>query len=251
MNAQTTLSRRKERRFKTCDDQPLRCVTFVDFEDPVEGTVIDISASGLRLLCDGNFNVGQAFLTELKTDRLHGVFPGVVRRVQPWTEGKSVLGCQLLETIPDDVLAALATEGVLNRRDHERVEWKQPAKATWELRSGEIDIEIQDCSLGGLKIYSQTEVPDDTRLRIRVDIGDGEQMVVDAKTRWQRKHLDGYLAGLAFTSQKVPEVIRRIVAREANVDDRQPSATRKRSIVRGILVAAAIVLIGLVVSQTG
>jgi hypothetical protein len=247
MDAQPTFSRRKQRRFKTCDEQPLRCVTFVEFEDPVEGTVVDISANGLRLLCGGKFTVGQAFLTELKTDRLHGVFPGVVRRVQPWTEGKSVLGCQLLESIPDHVLAALATEGVLNRRDHERVQWKYPAKATCELQSSEIDIEIQDCSLGGLKIYTQAEIPDEARLRIRVGMDGEEQVEVNAKTRWQQNHHDGYLAGLAFTSQKIPEVIRRAVAGKADCDDVEAIVHRKRPLFLGILTAAAIILIGLAV----
>jgi hypothetical protein len=245
MDAQTTFSRRKQRRYKTCDEQPLRCVTFVEFEDPVEGTVIDLSANGLRLLCGGQFAVGQAFLTELKTDRLHGVFPGVVRRVQPWTEGKSVLGCQLLESIPDNLLAALATEGVLNRRDHARFQWKQPAKATCELQSSEIDIEIQDCSLGGLKIYTQTEIPDAARLRIRVGMEGGEQEVVNAKTRWQKKHHDGYLAGLAFTSQKIPEVIRGIIAGKADCDDVEVTVHRNRPRLLGMLAAAAIILIGL------
>ncbi len=250
MNADETLGRRKEPRFKTCDDELLECNTFVDFDDPIEGTVIDISPNGLRFLCDGKFGVGQAFLTELKTDRLHGVFPGVIRRVEPWVDGKTVLGCQLLETIPDDVLETLAHEDVIDRRRDERVAWNQAAKMSWELQPGEVDIQIQHCSLGGLQICSPTTVPDDVRVRIRVELGDQEHVIVDAKAVWQMEREADCLLGLAFTNREVPGVIARILAQSNASEGTARNANRGRSVRRSLLVAAAIVVFALAISQT-
>ena len=104
MNNEETLCKRKERRFKTCEENGLKCLVFVDVNEPVSGTVIDVSPSGLRLLVEGRPNIGDPFITELTSNRLHGVFPGIIRRVTPWVDGKYVLGVQLLETIPDSCL---------------------------------------------------------------------------------------------------------------------------------------------------
>ena len=247
MSEQETICRRKERRFKTSDDQSLLCDTAVHEEDVIQGTVIDISSSGLRLLCEGNFKVGQTFTTELKTDRSHGTYGGVIRRVEPWMGGKFVLGCQLLDTIPDSVLETLSHEGVVNRRRDDRVQWNQAAKISWELQPGETDIQIQDCSPGGLKLSSAVPLPDDLRLRIRVDVSDDEQMVVDAKTIWQREQEDGVQAGLAFTKREIPDAIMHVLGHgQSETDSGGQPAIRP-----SLLIAAAVVLLAVSLLQTG
>ena len=105
MHQDQTLSRRKEPRFKTCEGKSLLCAGLSDSEDDSrQGTIVDISTSGLRVLCEGQFEVGQEFTTELLTDRTHGTYRGIIRRVVPWVGGELVLGCQLLDPIPADVL---------------------------------------------------------------------------------------------------------------------------------------------------
>ena len=251
MNSDTTMRRRKERRYKVADGQCLKTETFVDYADPVGGTVIDISTSGLRMLSEGTFRVGQAILTELRTDRLHGVFPGLIRRVQPWVDGKSVLGCQLLEPIPNDVLAELAHLGVVNRRDHARVEWIQPAKMSWELTAGEVDIEIHDCSSGGLKVSCQTDIPENLRLRIRVAMTNCEELIINARLRWQREHEGRYYAGLAFTGRNLPAGLMAILSQNDPIELEEPIPIRRASLRPIILVAGVILVIGAVMLKTG
>jgi hypothetical protein len=250
MNADETLNQLPERRFVTGDDELLQCETFIEFDDPIEGTVIDLSSHGLRLLARGNFVVGQAFVTELKTDRLHGVFPGIIRRVTPWVEGKSVLGCQLFEAIPDDVLETLALEDVINRRDDNRVDWCQRAKMSWELQPGEIDVEVQDCSLGGLKISTHSAIPDNVCVRIRIEVGDGEHVTIDARTAWQNEQEDGCSMGLAFIKHEVPKVITQALATGLSNKGAEPSVIRKAALRPSVLIAAAIVIC-VAVLQTG
>jgi hypothetical protein len=251
MNVDKNLGKRKEKRFVVCDDERLQSETFIEFDDPIEGTVIDISPHGLRLLCQGSFSVGQAFVTELKTDRLHGVFPGIIRRISPWMDGKSVLGCQLFEAIPDDLLETLALEEVINRRDNDRVDWNQSAKMSWELQSGEVDIEVQDCSLGGLKIASQTAVPDNVCVRVRIEVGDGEHVTIDARTAWQTEQEYGCSMGLAFTKHEVPEVITRALAEGSSSKDVVDTVLTKSSMRVSIMIAATIVACGAAMWQTG
>ncbi len=251
MHADETLSKRKERRFKTCDGKSLQCDTVVNEDDINHGTVIDISPSGLRLLCEGQFRVGQTISTELRTDRSHGTYRGVIRRVEPWVGGQSILGCQLNDTIPHEILEALAHEGVVNRRRDDRIVWKQPAKMSWELQPGDIDIEIQDCSPDGMKISSRKTIPDDVRVRIHVDIGDQEPMVIDARTAWQLEQQDGCLAGLSFTKREIPEALTRILAEADGTSVAEKKGKRLSLVRRTIWAATAIVVFGLTLLQTG
>ena len=112
---------RKERRFKASEENPLHCETALDEGEVRLGTVVDLSSNGIRLLCDGRFEVGQSMCTELTTDRSHGHYYGVIRRVEPWVDGQSILGCSLNDQIPDSVLQDLSNEGVVNRRTDERI----------------------------------------------------------------------------------------------------------------------------------
>ena len=251
MNAENSLGQRKERRFVTCNDEHLQTETFIEFDDPIDGTVVDISSHGLRLLASGDFKVGQAFITELKSDRLHGVFPGIIRHIEPWVEGKSVLGCQLFEAISDDILETLARENVINRRDDDRVDWNQSAKMSWELQPGEVDIEIRDCSMGGLRIASETAIPDDVCVRIRIDVDDGEHVIVDARKAWQTEHEDGCSMGLAFTKHEVPEIIAQALAKGMSRQDKPVTVLGKRSMCASVLISAAIATCGAAMWQTG
>lgn len=249
MDFQEHHCRRKERRFKTSDSESLRCDTTIEQEELRAGTVIDISPSGLRFLSCGRFQVGQSFSTELITDRSHGTYRGTIRRVEPWTGGQTVLGCQLIDPIPQIVLQDLAREGVVNRRSDQRVDWNQRARLSWELHQGEIDVEIQDCSTGGLKVCSEAPIPDDVQVRILVDMGGEEPMVIDARTVWKLEQGSRFLSGLAFIHKAVPEAVRRILesdGRELEIDDGQRSPLR-----RGVMIATAVAVLGLSLWQIG
>lgn len=251
MQYDETHSRRKERRFKTCPGQVLECATVVNEQDVNAGTVIDISPSGLRLLCEGRFQVDQTFSTELKTDRSHGTYRGVIRRVEPWVGGQSILGCQLIDKIPNEVLGTLAMDGIVNRRRDHRVPWNEPAKMSWELHSGEIDIEIHDCSVGGLKIStSYGRIPDDVCLRIRVDGPDDLPMIIDARTVWQVEEKNRVFAGLAFTTREVPDVVAHVLAQQQSTEFEiaEPARTPRR---RNGLAVAVIIVLGIALWQTG
>ncbi len=234
------ISKRKEPRFKICDGSTLACDAAVGEKSLSQGSVIDISATGMRLLCKGQFEPGQSFAVELMTNRSHGVYGGKVRRVQPWVGGQTILGCQLDDPIPADVLEDLAGEGVVNRRNDERVVWEHPAQMSWELQPGEIDISIVDYSPGGMKVYSQHEIPENVRLRIRVETPDDDEIVVAATTVWKTEDDQGFQAGLAFTSRDAPEKIDRL---HRDSEDPTPIANRPRRIRQSIMVAAALILL--------
>ena len=244
---QANLHKRKEPRFKTCGDVPLRCNVFIEFDDPIQGTVVDISSGGLRMLCPGVHQSGQAFVAELVTDEIHGVFSGIIRRVAPWVDGMSVLGCQLLDPIPHTVLHDLASEGVIDRRRDFRMPWVQQARMAWELLDGDVCIEIRDCSLGGLKIFSPERVPDDTQVRIFVEADEAE-MILEAKAVWQIETMDGYLAGLTFTKREIPEAIVRFMEEhERQHCDMEIPVVSRSAMDTNLLIATVVMVFGLAV----
>jgi hypothetical protein len=209
--------KRRESRYKTNEEGALKCETTVA-QDPLRrGTVIDLSTSGIRLLCEGQFEVGQEIFAELATDRSHGIYRGVVRRIEPWVGGQSVLGCSLREPIPESVLQALANEDIVNRRSGDRRGLDESAKVSWPLEQGEFDVELKDFSDGGMKIESSVPIPDNVRLRFRMDI-DGEEIVVEAKSMWKQEADDVCVAGVAFTHRDAPGKIAQVFAliQEAN-----------------------------------
>ncbi|TWT89439.1 PilZ domain-containing protein [Stieleria varia] len=251
MENEKSLCRRRERRFKTRAGHILHCETLVKGDKMHHGTVIDISPSGLRLLCEGKFAIGETFVVELKTERSHGSYEGIVRRVEPWVAGQSVIGCQLTQKIPDEILETLARENVVDRRRDGRVPWTQPAHMSWELQAGEVDVTVCDCSPGGLKIISKTPIPDATRLRIRMTPDGGDELVINAKSVWQTEDADTYVVGVEFTKKDLPEVIARVL--EENDPDRVPTArtvTVHRWIRRSVLVAASVTILAFGLSQT-
>ena len=247
MNADEASNKRKERRYKTCDARLLSCNVFVDVEEPVAGSVIDISTNGLRLLCGADFRVGCAFLVELETDRLHGVYPGIVRRVTPWVGGESVLGCQLLEPIPDKILQTLAKERVLNRRREDRVVWNKKASMKWELESKEVDVLIVDCSPGGLKLHSTMPIVENTCLRLTLDTEEAQGAIIDVKTVWQSKNDDdeSWSIGVTFIRREIPSAVVKVL----NAYGKEKLIIQKESLLRiGALVLATVATIGLAVA---
>ena len=190
------LCTRREPRYKT-NHELLRCETTLSTCGLRHGTVIDLSSHGLRLLCEGTFEVGQPIFTELTTVRSHGIYQGAIRRVEPWVGGKSVLGCSLNDPIPAEVLEDLANEGAVNRRRDERQEIDQQAQISWPLLRGEVNAEIRDLSRGGSKVTATAEIPNDVRLRMRVTL-DGEEVIAEGRPAWIRQTDDGCVAGIEF-----------------------------------------------------
>ena len=154
-----SICNRKERRFKTSEESLLRCETTLAECGLRRGTVIDLSRSGVRLLCDGSFEVGQPIFTELTTDKSHGIYQGVILRVEPWLGGQSVIACSLDDPIPERVLQELANSGAINRRSDDRVELNHNATLTWPLSQTEVDAELRDFSPGGMKIIASAPIP--------------------------------------------------------------------------------------------
>jgi hypothetical protein len=251
MNEKEPLGRRKEPRYKTADERSLNCDCFHEEDEPKRGSVIDMSTHGLRFLCEGNFRSGQVVLIELQSDESLGAFGGIIRAVNPWVGGRTVYGCELVEPLTSDVLNVLAEQGVVNRRTEQRVQWNQPAKMSWELRPGEVDIEIQDCSLGGLMITSPIAIPENVNLRIRLDANQDDEVVMTAKTAWHVEKDDHCIAGLAFNHRQIPKAMKQILSQADGGKNLSEKSERASSIRPSLMIVAAMVLLGVTLLQTG
>jgi hypothetical protein len=205
----TTPCQRKEKRYKTNIDQRLLCRTSVDEpgQDLIwEGTTVDLSTSGIRLLTDGEFRVGEKIWTELITTRSHGVYRGIVRRIEPWVGGLWILGCSLRDYIPNETLQDLANERIINRRSDGRFSISQRAKISVPLRVDELDVKLQEYSCSGMKMLSFDPIPDHERLRLRFHAG-GRELIMEAKCVWSRKVDQGWINGVAFTNADAPTIV--------------------------------------------
>ncbi|MFK8113920.1 MAG: PilZ domain-containing protein [Rubripirellula sp.] len=198
---------RKERRYKTNGENLLRCETALESGGLRRGSILDLSATGMRMVCDGKFNVGEVFTVELNTDRSHGMYRGVVRRVDPWVDGKTILGCSLNDVIKEEVLSVLADEGVLDRRSDSRVEMIKEAKVSWQLQPGEVNAELRDCSNGGLRLIAWDPIPQGCRLRVRILHEDNNWIEVEGNSVWRRELDQGAFVGVAFTQKDAPSIV--------------------------------------------
>jgi hypothetical protein len=248
---------RREQRFKPRDKRLSFCDAEGDEENAQAGSVIDLSTSGIRLLCRGQFEIGQSIAFELTTDRSHGVYEGMISRAEPWVDGQTVLGCKLAQPIPESVLEDLTSEGALNRRLDDRVHLNQKATVRWPLHQGEVDVEVQDYSTGGMKIVSSAPIPDDVRLRVRIDLEGDEQLVIDVKSVWQDSSDEGCVSGVTYTHQETHTEIDRALGGQAKrrefLGPSQTTASElKRSIITaiGTAVIAAIGVVAYMLSKT-
>lgn len=210
---------RTERRYLTAKNGFLRCKSSLKEGCSSFGTVIDLSTTGMRLICEGRFEVGQTIFTELMTDRSHGRFKAFVRRVTPWADGQSVLGCSLNDSIPESVLRDLAKLGVVSRRSHDRLSACHSAKLSWPLHYQEIPVMLQDYSTGGISIISSVSIPKDVPLRIRLDLGDQDGPVVLAKSIWSHESDDICLVGAEFTCRDSSAEVARAFSLDDAFDD--------------------------------
>ncbi len=239
--ADQTICHRRERRFKASVESPLACETALGEGELLPGTVVDLSTRGVRLLCEGQFEPGQPISTELTTDRSHGVYRGVVRRVEPWVGGQSILGCSLNDPIPDSVLDELFHEGVVCRRTEERISLCEKAKVTWPLNREEVEVDLQDYSTGGMRILSSVPIPDDVRLRLRIEVSEETSLIVDAKSVWKEESEDGCIAGIAFTHRDTPVKVAEILGLTPDIDEnRTTSAMHYKYRFLGIALGAAL-----------
>ena len=241
--------RRREPRYKTSSDQRLRCRTAVD--EPGngqiwEGTIIDISPSGMRLLSDGDFQVGQPIWTELKTTRSHGIYRGDVRRIEPWVAGQLILGCSLRDTIPNEVLQELASEGVINRRADGRFSIDVPGAISWPLSAEEIAVKIQDYSSGGMKLLSEERIPEQTRLRLRFEAG-GQEVTLEAKSAWTRQTDQGWITGVGLVDHDAPTIVADTLGRETQSESADSSKSGTGTTRQVFTLAAFLALFGYLV----
>ena len=234
---------RKQRRFKTNEAQALACCIEVEGAEEQPGTVVDLSNSGMRLLCSGQYRVGQRIQVKMDTDLPTDVFQGEIRYVEPWVGGQTILGCRLTENIGDAVLHKLADQGFLNRRSDPRIEVTHPAKMFWPLHPDRVDIELRDYSNGGLMIHTDVVIPDDKRLRVCINDDDENDLCVETKLQWKRVSENGCLAGLAFVHNDAPQRVARVLG--INKQDEQDLEDGKRGsgIAKFLFLGVAAVLI--------
>lgn len=232
---------RKERRYSASSDRLLHCETAVEEGGLRLGHVVDLSSTGVRLLCEGLFQVGQTIRTQLLTDRSHGIYCGTVRRVEPWVDGQSIVGCSLEDAVPQSILEELAAEGIVNRRSDDRYTVDRKAAVAWQLNTGEVEVQIKDYSSGGLRVESSLPIPADARLRIRIELSD-EELVLTGKSVWQQESADRFMAGIAFTHPDAPARVSKLAPQQPSAppSTERPAADRPFSVLRGFAVAAGV-----------
>ncbi|MDE0864978.1 MAG: PilZ domain-containing protein [Rubripirellula sp.] len=235
--------KRKQRRYKTNQAQALRCEAEVDSGQVTAGTVVDLSNSGMRLLCSGQFHVGEKIKISLEANSPTDMFIGVIKYVEPWVGGQTILGCNLDGGIDDSVLHKLADQGFLNRRSDPRIEVTHPATMFWPLHSDRVDIELRDYSNGGLMIHSEVSIPDDKRLRVCIDGEEDSDLCVETKLQWKRVSDKGYVAGLAFVHNDAPQRVAKVLGLMSKKNPNEGRKTSRRFVPRMLLVGLAAMLV--------
>ncbi|HBV63782.1 MAG TPA: hypothetical protein DEF45_12250 [Rhodopirellula sp.] len=237
-----TAENRKQQWYKTKDMRALTCCIAVEGVDGNTGTVLDLSSNGLRLLCVGQYRVGQRIQVKMDTPLLTDVFHGEVRNVEPRGDGKIIVGCSLNENVGDEVLHKLADQGFLKRRRDARIEVTHSARMFWSQHPDQVHIELRDYSNGGLMIHTDVVIPDDDHLKLIIAGEHDNDLCVETKLQWKRVSGSGCFAGLAFVDDDAPQRVARVLGL-SNQDDQASEIKKSGSGGQLVFVSVAAVLI--------
>lgn len=203
-------SRRKAKRHEIAGDQRIDVQIFRngcdsdcrDNNDIVAAEIVDISLTGLKLESATAFEFEEKILLSIpRTSSEKPIeIPAQVRWVQPVgnskkTSGAWAAGCLLEESLPTDYIDEISASGMLDRRVAPRIRIKKEATARWEMSQEDFVVQIHDISTTGIGIVMPKDCDVGKRIRIEIDKGTSEHILLTGKTVRHNLVEDGIFVG--------------------------------------------------------
>jgi hypothetical protein len=179
---------RKSTRYELAQPEELSSiVTTTNNPTPVSVRINNISTGGLQLIAPGRLRKGDRLNLSLQSHGFAAQPTAIVRWAIIDGEGW-IAGCQFEEPLQSENLDQLARDGILDRRQDQRIPISLDAQIAIEGTQGTLDCTIADYSNGGLNIEMSADVVPGQK--VRVSVGDsGNHADVYAVVRWSDRML--------------------------------------------------------------
>jgi hypothetical protein len=231
-------TQRSDKRIAFTEDSDVHCV--IEWEEDgnsvsVKGQISDISSKGLKFFSPTIIDTNAAIRLTIFSEELQ--VEVTANAVARWTEPRDdsywITGCELLEDLPDELVARLAVTGCINRRQETRYPTNFVGHLSQELSGDselDVGVRIEDYSTSGMRIFSPRPAQIGHRILLRLRRKGGKHVDATAKVMWQVRTAAGYFIGCMFLtrsgSQAVAGAARDTEAEPELGDERsKPSST--------------------------
>lgn len=180
--------------------------------------IVDISLNGFKISAEAAFEFQEKIVIEFPRRNEESIKASAqVRWVQPNPEGNSwSAGCLLSDSFPPDYIDEISQEGILNRRDSNRLPTSQMAVGRWELSQSDQQMKIVDVSAKGIGLMVEEEVEIGKRIRIRVN----DDISITARSLWQKQVEGGYKIGCEVLEGSPYSIVQSVVAEAGASENR-------------------------------
>lgn len=206
------LAERSEDRFANTDKLDIHCTVEWVVEDntfTADAEIINVSRNGARISCPEPFAAGQEIRLTINAKEFDVESTGsaVVRWVEP-CNANWMIGCEFRRPLSSELTGRLAVAGCVTRRQDIRRATDLYGQMSQELSGDQaVGVRIEDCSAGGVRIYSPRPAGLNERLLLRVRRASGKYQSVPIKVAWQIQIAAGYYIGCTFLDRSGCEAI--------------------------------------------
>ena len=179
----------REQRYRVCDPKLVRVLVerHTDHDaDQIEGSLNDLSQSGVKMFVPGCLPVSEAIAVTFSIADLDLEIS--VNAEACWTRPASdetwLMGCSFNPRLNETMLCRLATTGLIERREKERLPAAVSLMAYRESDAEPQQIHLVDYSTKGFSISGRKACQVGQRLRINVPTSDGQQTTVMGIVQW-------------------------------------------------------------------
>lgn len=203
-------SRRKAKRHEISGDQRIDVQIFRNGcdsdcrgnNDIVDAAIVDISLTGLKVESATAFEFEEKILLSIPSISSEKPIeiPAQVRWIQPVGNSKKEsgawsAGCLLEDSLPADYIDEISASGMLDRRFAPRIRIEKEATARWEMSQEDFVVQIQNISSTGIGIVVPKDREVGKRIRVEIDKGTAEHLLLTGKTIRQKPVDDGIFVG--------------------------------------------------------
>ena len=200
---------RREQRYRVCEPKSVRVLVTRQIDDDteqIEGSLQDLSPSGAKISVSSCLPMSEAIaLTFNIADLdLEISVAGEVCWMRPAASDETwVVGCSFNPRLNEKLFCRLASSGLIERREHERLSAGVPLMAYRELDSEPYQIQLVDYTAGGFSINGPKPCQVGQRLRVIVPTAEGEGTTVAGMVQWDLFSAGQHVVGCSTSSSAV------------------------------------------------
>jgi hypothetical protein len=171
-------------------------------------------------------------------DGLDLVLPGKVTWVRQETAKTWIMRLELDSTASQAKFKSIFEDQVLDRREDRRYSIRGQATARWETSPGEVNVGLQDLSVGGFSMLTPFLPSRESHVFLKCNDRDGQPIEIEAAAQWQLELGEGYVVGCKFVDDESFLRLRDVVCEtdSTKLDETMPKRSLSLMSMVGIVV---------------